>query len=117
MNKGAAEKSDVGCRLVVRDFKPKWEKDREDLFAAMPPLEAKRLSFAVAAAGKRQWRSGRRTRPKLMFIDIRKAHLNGKLSEEELAYVSAPTQNMEIPWSMTGKMGNPLSATGKLKIL
>ena len=40
----------VRCRLVGRDFKPKGEKDREDLFAAMPPLEAKRLLFRMMAA-------------------------------------------------------------------
>ncbi len=54
VNKGTAEKPDVRCRLVARD-----EKDREDLFPAMPPLEARRLLFAVAAARKRQWASGR----------------------------------------------------------
>ena len=54
VNKGTAENPDVRCRLVARDFKPKGEKDREDLFAAMPPLAAKRLLFAMAAAGKRQ---------------------------------------------------------------
>ena len=77
VNKGTAARPDVRCRLVARNFKTKWEKDRADLFAAMPPLEAKRLLFAMAAAGKRQWRSGRWARPKLMFMDIKMAHLNG----------------------------------------
>jgi hypothetical protein len=35
--------------LVGRDFKPKGERDREDLFAAMPPLEAKKLLFRMMA--------------------------------------------------------------------
>ena len=39
LNKGTMDKPDVRCRLVARDFKPKGEKDRADLFAAMPPLE------------------------------------------------------------------------------
>ncbi len=52
VNKGTAERPDVRCRLVARDFKPEREKGREDLFAAMPPLEAKRLLFVAAAAGK-----------------------------------------------------------------
>jgi hypothetical protein len=50
INKGTRENPDVRCRLVARDFKPKGEKDREDLFAAMPPLEAKKLLFRMAAA-------------------------------------------------------------------
>ncbi len=37
VNRGTAEKPDVRCRLVARNFKPKGEKDREDVFAAMPP--------------------------------------------------------------------------------
>ena len=41
VDKGKEVKSDVRCRLVARDFKPKGEKDRIDLFAAMPPWEAK----------------------------------------------------------------------------
>ena len=32
----------VRCRLVARDFKPTREGPRDDLFAARPPLEAKR---------------------------------------------------------------------------
>ena len=36
----------VRCRLVARDFKPKREGPRDDLFAAMPQLEAKK-SFAL----------------------------------------------------------------------
>jgi hypothetical protein len=40
----------VRCRLVGRDLKPKCERDREDLFAAMPPLEAKKLLFRMLAA-------------------------------------------------------------------
>ena len=41
LNKGSQGTPDVRCRWVARDFKPKGDKDREDLFAAMPPLEAK----------------------------------------------------------------------------
>ena len=33
----------VRSRWVARDFKPKGEKGRDDLFAATPPLEAKKL--------------------------------------------------------------------------
>ena len=39
-----------GADGVARDFKSKSEKDREDLFAAMPPLEAKKCLFRIAVA-------------------------------------------------------------------
>ena len=42
-NKGTKDKPELRCRLVARDFKFKGEKDREDLFAASPPLEAKHM--------------------------------------------------------------------------
>jgi hypothetical protein len=40
INKGTEDQPDVRSRCVARDFKPKGDRDREDLFAAMPPLEA-----------------------------------------------------------------------------
>ena len=36
----------IRCRLVARDFKGS-EKDREDLFAATPPWELKRVMMSV----------------------------------------------------------------------
>ena len=48
VNEDTEEQPDVRRRLVARDFKPKGEKDRGDLFAAMPPLEAKKLLFQKA---------------------------------------------------------------------
>ncbi len=59
VNNGTKESPDIRCRLVARDFKSKGEKDREDLFAAMPPLEAKKLLLKLAAPGI-QGRSTRR---------------------------------------------------------
>ena len=39
----------VRCQPVARDFKPRQEGPRDDLFAAMPPLEAKKELFANVA--------------------------------------------------------------------
>ena len=39
----------VRCSLVGWGFKPKREGPREDMFAAMPPLEAKNVLFAMVA--------------------------------------------------------------------
>ena len=52
INKGSADKPDVRCRLVARDFKPKGEKSTWDVFAAMPPLEAKKILVRYAALNK-----------------------------------------------------------------
>ena len=73
----------VRCRLVGRDFKGKRGGVRDDLFASMPPLESKKMMFRVTA-GIRGWRRRRgKEEVKLMFIDVRKAHLNAKCDEEE----------------------------------
>ena len=81
------------CRLVGRDFKGKREGVRDDLFASMPPLEAKKMLFRVTA-GVRGWRkrSGQKE-IKLMFIDVRKAHLNARCDEEE--WVELPEEMWE----------------------
>ena len=81
----------VRCRLVGRDFKPKGERDREDLFAAMPPLEAKKLLFRMMATERnRDDDVGGGASFKLMFIDVRKAHLNAVCTED--AYVELPVE-------------------------
>ena len=61
--------------MVARDFKPKGEKDREDLFAAMPPLEAKKVLFQKAVQENKERRKNGQDGIKLMFIDVKKAHL------------------------------------------
>ena len=72
VNKGTAENPNIRCSLVARDFKPKGEKDRADLFASMPPLEAKKVFFSIAATHEKEFREGRWQRPKLMFIDVKR---------------------------------------------
>ena len=49
VDKGTPDKPDVRARLCGRDFKLKGESERCDLFAAMPPLEAKKMLFREAA--------------------------------------------------------------------
>jgi len=90
VNKSAAGEPDIRARLVARDFKPKGEKDRCDLFAAMPPLEAKKLLFRMAAKSRKIWRRGKWRKMKVMFIDVKKAHLNGRVPEDVFAYVKLP---------------------------
>ena len=72
--------------MVARDFKGKDEKDREDLFAATPPLELKRVLMSKAVTRRRK-RQGVR---KLLFIDARKAHLNPECLKD--VYIELPAE-------------------------
>ena len=76
---------DVRSRLVGRDFKPKGEKDNAGIFAAMPPLEAKKMLFSRAASQVGQCKV-----KKLLFVDAVKAHINGKCDED--AYIELPEE-------------------------
>ena len=96
-NKGGEEEEDmeVRSRMVARDFKG-GDKDRDDLFAGSPPLEAKRLLVSRAATRRRDG-----LRRKLLFIDVRKAHLNPKCEGD--VYIELPEE-----------VGAPTGGCGKL---
>ena len=81
VNKGSVAKPDVRCRLCARGFKVEGEKGRGDSFAAMPPLEAKKILFRKAIQMGPKWKDGRWMKHKLIFIDVKKAHLNGIVPE------------------------------------
>jgi hypothetical protein len=66
---------------VARDFKTKGEKEREDLFAATPPLELLEAQLSRAASNR-----GR----KVLFIDVKKAHLYPKC--ETNVYIELPPE-------------------------
>ncbi len=85
VNKGTSEEVIIRSRLVARDFKLKDEAANFDLFAAMPPLEAKRMLFLMAV---RRSRDKPNKKYNVSFIDVKKAHLNGKALEDEWAYVA-----------------------------
>ena len=89
VNKGSDEEPFVRCRWVARDFKPKGDRDREDLFADMPPLEAKRLLLRMAKVDA--YRRGVKRKIKGLIIDVRKAHLNGIC--EDKVYVRIPPES------------------------
>ena len=65
-------------RFVGREFKMKGVEERED-----PPLESKKLMFrmVVVVRGKRRRRGLEEV--KLMFVDVKKAHLYARCEEEE----------------------------------
>ena len=81
-NKGTEDQPMIRSRLVARDFRVA-DKDREDLFAATPPWELKKLLMSQAAKrddGKKR---------KMLLIDVKKAHLNPECKED--VYVELPT--------------------------
>ena len=95
-NKGTEQAPDIRCRLVARDFKPKGEKDRADLFAATPPLEAKRLLFRQTARHPTVWRRGGYESVKIRLIDVKKAHLNAQVTNGEMVYVQLPPEDHQV---------------------
>jgi hypothetical protein len=94
-NKGGPGEMMVRSRLVARDFKG-GDKDRDDLFAETPPLEAKRMLLSRAATMREdgRWR-------KLLFVDARKAHLNPKCEED--VFIELPEECGESR-DMCGKL-------------
>jgi hypothetical protein len=50
ITKGTSDCPDIRCRLVARDFRGEGEGHRDDLFAAMPPWEAKCFLFMIAVS-------------------------------------------------------------------
>ena len=86
VNKGTSSRPIVGARLAARDFKTKV---REFLLAAMPLLESSKDALLphMRAKKPRVWRRARWERRKLMIIDVKKVHLNGKVLEGKFAVV------------------------------
>eukprot|EP00973_Karenia_brevis_P068467 9522516-Karenia_brevis.AAC.1 len=69
-------KYDVRSRMVAKSCKGA-DKGRDDLFAETLPLKAKRLLMSRAVARRVDGRSR-----KLMFVDVKKAHLNPVCEED-----------------------------------
>ena len=72
---------DERSRWAAKDFKGN-DKNRDDLFASMPPLEAKKALFRVGSI-KMKPRNGEK-KMKMLFIDVKKAHLNAKCNQEDI---------------------------------
>lgn len=100
INKGDKEHPDYRSRLVAQDVNTEG---MEGIFAAMPPLEAKKMLFSMATSSIHQ--SGKPY--KLGFIDIKKAYLYAKVRRD--TYVRLP-QECNIP-GMCGKLQVSLYGT------
>ena len=95
INKGDDDDPDYRSRWVGREFKGN-DKNRDDLFAATPPLEAKKSLMALASC---QRGVPLHKMKKLGFIDIRKAYFHAKV--KRLVYVQLPEEFCE-----PGEYGN-----------
>ena len=86
VNKGTTEEPDVRCRMVALDFRVKGEGHGDDLFATMPPSEAKKLLFKMAVA---TWkgRSEGKEPDKIMLIDVKRNYLNGVVGTDVWACI------------------------------
>ena len=67
---------------MARGFKLRREGPRDDLFAAMPSLEAKKTLFAYVQGVCEKRREHGQDEVKLMFIGVKNAHFNSKYDEE-----------------------------------
>ena len=83
---GQREKEEEGHefvrrRLVVRNSLREFPRD--ELCAEMRPIEAKYALFAYVARTRRGKRNRGEPEVKLMFVDVKKAHVNARCDEEE----------------------------------
>lgn len=89
INKGDEVNTKKRNRLVAKEIK---RDQRDDLFAATPPLEAKKALFSLAATaefGRRKSKQLKGPR-KLLFVDIRRAYFRAPATRK--VYVQRPTE-------------------------
>ena len=97
VNKGTSSSPIIRASLVARDFKTKRG---ESPFAAMPPLEAKKLLFRMSAEEQRIWWRERWERRKIMFTAVKKAHLNGRVPDDKFPFVKLPVRHKRWKYGM-----------------
>ena len=88
INKGDTEREEYRSRLVAMEIA--FNK-REDLFAATPPLEAKKMLFALFASKEKMC---------LDFVDVSRAYFHAKARRK--LYVELPPEDAEE--GMCGKL-------------
>ena len=86
VNKGDDESPNIRARLVGKEIKTD---NRLDMFAATPPLEAKKFLFSLAATGGGT--DAHLGEYKVLFIDIKRAYMYAPETRE--VYVALPEQD------------------------
>ena len=114
VNKGDDDNPEIRCRIVGKEFNTE---KRLDLFAATPPLEAKKLLFSLAVTEGIGFKNGNRSHGmKLMFIDITRAYYYAKARRR--IFIQLPDGDREP--GMCGLLNMSLvmrRKTGSLNIL
>ena len=62
------------------------------VFAATPPLEMKWLLFRMARVKGSVGGNDKDGQVKLMYVDVKKAHLNGEVDDDDFAYITLPKE-------------------------
>ncbi len=82
---------EIRCRLVATDFDTG---KRDDLFAATPPLEAKKMLMSIAVTrGLGRGVGDKQGRLKLDFIDVKRAYFHAPATRE--IYIKLPDEDGE----------------------
>ena len=63
------------------------------MFAATPPLEAKKILFSLAVTAGKGFKGDRRQGMKIDFIDVRRAYFQAKARRD--AYIKLPYEDGE----------------------
>ena len=90
INKGDEQSPEYRSRLVAQELK---KDTREDLFAATPPLEAKKALFSLAATTLARGRGSLPGVQKLLFVDVKRAYFYAKA--RRAVYVKLPAEDWE----------------------
>ena len=90
INKGDDQNPEYRSRLVAQEIK---QDKREDLFAATPPLEAKKMLFSMAVTQGIGFKNSRRHGFKIDFIDIRRAYFHSKARRR--VFVQLPEEDAQ----------------------
>ena len=105
INKGDSANPEYRSRLVAQEIK---RDVRDDLFAATPPLEAKKALFSLAASSLAKGRSvNDRGVQKLLFVDVKRAYFYAQARRD--VYVKLPPEDHEH--GMCGKLNKAMYGT------
>merc|ERR1712240_1000759 len=98
VNKGDDGNPEYRSRLVAREINTS---KREDLFAATPPIEAKKILFSLAVTEGIGYQPGCKNQGyKLEFMDVRRAYFHANARRR--VYVEIPKEDERL--GMCGKL-------------
>ena len=105
VNKGDDQNVEYRSRLVAQELNTH---KRQDLFAATPPLEAKKLLMSLATTEGIGFQAGCKSKGfKLDFIDVRRAYFHAKA--RRTVFIKLPPEDFQE--GMCGKLNKSLYGT------